>query len=80
MGILPKLMHLDVKYDFSHNKDQFENGSNMIISIVYRMLIDFIKQHKVLPPVLFLNLDNCGRENKGVFLSNVWCFKSLVNF
>ena len=50
--------------------DQFENGSNMIISIVYRMILDFVEKHKVLPPVLFLNLDNCGRENKGVFFLN----------
>ena len=42
----------------------------MIISIVYRMIVDFVKKHKVLPPVLFLNLDNCGRENKGVTLIN----------
>ena len=44
--------------------DQYENGSNMIVSIVFRMIQDFLKDHKVLPPLLFLNLDNCGRENK----------------
>ena len=32
------------------------------------MIMDFVKDHKNLPPVLFLNLDNCGRENKGVSL------------
>ena len=36
----------------------------MIVSIVFRMVQDFLKDHKFLPPVLFLNLDNCGRENK----------------
>ena len=49
---------------FSRCQDQFENGSNMIVSIIYRMILDFIKDHKSLPPVLFLNVDNCGRENK----------------
>ena len=50
------------------NADQFENGSNMIVSIIYRMVVDFVKDNKVLPPVLFINLDNCGRENKGSLL------------
>jgi hypothetical protein len=47
--------------------DQFENGSNMIVSIIYKMIVDFVKDHNFLPPVLFLNFDNCGRENKGIF-------------
>ena len=49
------------KYDPA---DQFENGSNMIISVIYKMILDYIKDHKSLPPVLFLNVDNTGRENK----------------
>ena len=44
--------------------DHFENGSNMIVSIIYRLIQDFHNDHKMLPPVLFLNLDNCARENK----------------
>ena len=31
------------------------------------MIVDFVKDHNFLPPVLFLNMDNCGRENKGIF-------------
>ena len=44
--------------------DQFENGSNMIVSILFKMIQDFYTDNKFLPPILFLNLDNCGRENK----------------
>ena len=33
------------------------------------MVVDFVKDNKVLPPVLFINLDNCGRENKGSLLN-----------
>ena len=36
----------------------------MIISMVFRMIRDFHEEKKILPPVLFLNMDNCGRENK----------------
>ena len=32
------------------------------------MIQDFVKDHKILPPVLFINLDNCGRENKNRYL------------
>ena len=59
-------------------KDQFENGSNMIVSIVYRLIVDFLNDHKFLPPVLFLNLDNCGRENKVSLLYDK-CFIKLEN-
>merc|ERR1719318_34743 len=55
------------------NHDQFENGSNMIISIVYKMILDFLNDHKFLPPILFLNLDNCGRENKNRYLLAFCC-------
>ena len=48
--------------------DQFENGSNMIVSIIYKMILDYINDHQSLPPVLFLNVDNCGRENKVIYL------------
>ena len=34
------------------------------------MIQDFVKDHKILPPVLFINLDNCGRENKVFLLTN----------
>ena len=61
------LKKVQLKYDFT--PDQFENGSNMIVSIIYKMVVDFVKDNKVLPPVLFINLDNCGRENKGSLLN-----------
>ena len=31
---------------------------------MFRMIQDFHDIHGFLPPVLFLNVDNCGRENK----------------
>ena len=46
------------------SSDQFENGSNMVISVLYKQILDFYTTHKFLPPELFVNLDNCGRENK----------------
>ena len=36
----------------------------MIVSILFRMIQEFHIDNKILPPVLFLNLDNCARENK----------------
>ena len=47
---------------------KFENGSNMIVTIVYHLLEDFLKDHGKLPKKLHLNLDNCWRENKNRFL------------
>ena len=44
--------------------DQYENGSNMIVSMIFRMIRDFHEDNKMLPPVLFINMDNCARENK----------------
>ena len=50
----------------------------MIISIIYRMILDYIKDHRSLPPVLFINVDNCGRENKVVFaISNLLNYNSF---
>ena len=46
------------------NHDHFTQGSNMVVSIVYKIILDFMNQFKMLPKVLDLNLDNCWRENK----------------
>ena len=50
------------------NHDQFKQGSNMIVSIIYKVILDFFNEHKVLPKVLDLNLDNCARENKNRYV------------
>ena len=46
------------------NHDHFEQGSNMVVSIVYKVILEFFSEHKMLPKTLDLNLDNCWRENK----------------
>ena len=38
------------------NHDHFPQGSNMVVSIVYKVIVDFLNDHKVLPKVLDLNL------------------------
>ena len=40
----------------------------MIVTIIFLLLEDFVKEHKSLPRKLHLNLDNCWRENKNKFL------------
>ena len=49
------------KVIFFINHDQYENGSNMIITIIYNLLQDFVADHKKLPRKLHLNLDNCWK-------------------
>ena len=56
------------KVVFYINHDIFENGSNMIITTIYLLLHEFIKDHKALPRKLRLNLDNCWKENKNRYL------------
>ena len=53
---------------FYINHDIFENGSNLVITLVYLLLQEFIGDWKKLPRKLHLNLDNCWKENKNKFL------------
>ena len=53
---------------FYINHDIFENGSNMIITIVYLLIQEFLKDHNKLPRKLHLNMDNCWKENKNRFV------------
>ena len=57
------------------NHDHFPQGSNMVVSIVYKVILDFLKEQKMLPKVLDLNLDNCWRENKGVVIKKNRSYK-----
>ena len=34
------------------NHDHFPQGSNMVVSIVYKVILDFLNEHKMLPKVL----------------------------
>ena len=54
--------HRKVKLYINH--DHFAQGSNMVVSIIYKVIWDFFKEHGMLPKTLDLNLDNCWRENK----------------
>ena len=62
------------------NHDHFPQGSNMVVSVVYKVILDFLNEHKMLPKMLDLNLDNCWRENKGScilsksFVTQRFCF------
>ena len=46
------------------NHDHFPQGSNMVVSIVYKVILDFFKDHEMLTKTLDLNLDNCWREEQ----------------
>lgn len=53
---------------FYLNHDIFEQGSNLIITLVHLLLQEFVKDWKKLPKKLHLNMDNCWKENKNRFL------------
>lgn len=53
------------------NHDHFAQGSNMVVSIVYKVIKDFLNEHGMLPKTLDLNLDNCWRENKESCLETI---------
>jgi hypothetical protein len=40
----------------------------MIVTIVFLLLEEFVKDHGHLPKKLHLNLDNCWKENKNRYL------------
>ena len=50
------------------NHDQFENGSNKVITLIYNLLQIFLKDHNFLPRKLVITSDNCWRENKNQFV------------
>ena len=53
---------------FYINHDVFENGSNLIVTLVYLLLQEFVKDWSKLPRKLHLNMDNCWKENKNRYL------------
>ena len=44
------------KCQFYVNHDQFENGSDLVVTLIYLLIEDFISDHKKLPRKLHLNL------------------------
>ena len=55
-----------VKFFVNHN--EFENGSNKVVSVLFKLIKDFQSDHGFLPRTLILTADNCGRENKNMYL------------
>ena len=53
------------------NFDQFEQGSNLIVSIIFKLILTIQHDFGFLPPVLHVSVDNCWRENKVRYLLNV---------
>lgn len=47
------------KCHFMTNHDQFENGSNKVVTIVYKLIWIFYRDHSFLPPRLTIQTDNC---------------------
>ena len=58
----------NVKNFFFVNHNQFEQASNMVITVIYHVLHSFLQDHKKFPKHLHLNTDNCGRENKNRYV------------
>ena len=56
------------------NHDIFENGSNFIITIIYQLLLDFLKDHGKFPRKLHLNCDNCWKGKLCQYLKKKICF------
>ena len=50
--------------------DRFPTGSDSVITIIMMVLCAYSKDHK-LPPVLYLHMDNCWRENKNRFVLGI---------
>lgn len=57
-----------VKNFFFVNHNQYEQGSNMVITVIYHLLQAFIQDHQRFPKHLHINTDNCGRENKNRYV------------
>ena len=53
---------------FYLNHDIFEQGSNLIITLVHLLLQEFQKDFGKFPKKLHINADNCWKENKNRFL------------
>ena len=59
------------------NHDQFENGSNKVVTLIYQLLVEFIKDHGFLPKKLVVTTDNCWRENKNQFVLSFLCYSVI---
>ena len=47
---------------------QYPHDSNLTLTVILNVLIDFVKNNQQLPEVLYLQMDNTSRENKNKFV------------
>ena len=52
------------KIKFLVNHNQFPQSGSKTVTIIYKLLKDYLSDYKVLPRNLIVNCDNCWRENK----------------
>ena len=47
---------------------QYPHGSNLTITIILKVLLNFVEQKQMLPETLYFQMDNTVRENKNKYL------------
>ena len=52
------------KVIFFLNHNHFEQGGSLVVTIIHKLLLEFVKDHNFLPRHLHIFADNCWRENK----------------
>ena len=60
MGVLAEGKYFTGYVTYPH----YEQGANLMVSVLQRVFVNHVSRYGSLPPVLFLQMDNCGRENK----------------
>lgn len=68
MHIIGVLAHGHRPYAFTC-PGHVKQGHNVTIQAIFDVLVDLFKRNGKLPPVLFLQLDNTTKQNKGTYLS-----------
>ena len=61
---------------FFINHDQFENGSDMIVTLIFLLIEEFLNDHQKLPRKLHLNL---GKSLKSFFLHDHSCYTPTLS-
>ena len=56
------------KVVFYLNHDHYEQGSNMIVTVIFKLIVMYKSDHGKLPRKLRVFADNCWRENKNRFV------------
>lgn len=66
--IVSSLYEQNRKCHFFTNHDQYENGSNKVVTVLFKLINMFKQDHGFLPTKLAIQTDNCARENKNQFV------------